>query len=174
MKGENTRTGEVGYFEVVATFSRVADSILVITFSDGSVLEATDDHPFRTGDEWTQAKDLFVTQQINLSDYGQIDILHIQRVNKPTTVYNFTVDEAHTYYVGDNEVLVHNACFTGDQSALIDLAKQAQRKKGISKKEADTLLDWADEYGLPHRGPEAHPNRQYGKNLHIHIDRISG
>ena len=28
----------------------------------------------------------------------------------PVTVYNFQVEDFHTYYVGDNAVLVHNLC----------------------------------------------------------------
>ena len=36
------------------------------------------------------------------------------------------------------------------QQALIDLAKQAERT-GINEAEADTLLEWAEEYGVPPR-----------------------
>ncbi|OHB56974.1 MAG: hypothetical protein A2173_09250 [Planctomycetes bacterium RBG_13_44_8b] len=63
-------------------------------------------------------------------------------------------------------VLKHN----DDQAALIKLAKDA-KKSGVSADDAETLLSWADEYKLPHRGPEIHPKRPHGKDLHIHIDK---
>ena len=31
-------------------------------------------------------------------------------LESPITVYNFEVEEFHTYYVGEQSVLVHNAC----------------------------------------------------------------
>jgi RHS repeat-associated protein len=61
--------------------------------------------------------------------------------------------------------------FTPDQAALVDLAKEAQ-KKGVNKDDANTLLQWADEYKLPNRGPETHPNRPYGKDPHIHVGPV--
>ena len=31
-------------------------------------------------------------------------------INEPMTVYNFEVEDWHTYYVSDNGILVHNSC----------------------------------------------------------------
>ncbi|WP_245472292.1 RHS repeat domain-containing protein [Rhizobium jaguaris] len=61
--------------------------------------------------------------------------------------------------------------FTPDQSAVVDLAKGAQRG-GLSITDAQTLLGWAQEYGLPCRGPEIHPNRPFNI-LHIHVGPIN-
>ena len=41
--------------------------------------------------------------------------LHLEKKNKehlsePVTVYNFAVEDYHTYFVGENDVLVHNKC----------------------------------------------------------------
>lgn len=72
-------------------------------------------------------------------------------------------------------MLVHNKRFTPDQQAAVDLAKEAKRKsktKNISQDDAQTILDWANEYGLPNRGPESHPNRPHGKNKHIHVGPV--
>jgi hypothetical protein len=63
---------------------------------------------------------------------------------------------------------------TPDQEALIDLAKDAKsvsKTKPIIGSDADTLIDWADEVGLPHRGPEIHPNRPMN-DPHIHIGPV--
>jgi RHS repeat-associated protein len=62
------------------------------------------------------------------------------------------------------------AKYSDDATALIKLAKRAKRT-GVSSDDADTLIKWADEYGLPHRGPEIHPNRRFNKE-HIHIGPV--
>ena len=61
--------------------------------------------------------------------------------------------------------------FNANQDALIQIAKEAE-KKGVSQENAKTLLDWAEEYSLPARGPEVHPNRPYGQIPHIHIGPV--
>jgi len=62
---------------------------------------------------------------------------------------------------------------TPDQQAVIELAKEAKRKGGITDSDASILLDWADEYGVPHHGPETHVNRPgAASNVpHIHIGK---
>lgn len=47
-----------------------------------------------------------------LSDgsYGIIKSIKVEKLSKPETTYNFEVEDFHTYFVGTNEVLVHNAC----------------------------------------------------------------
>jgi RHS repeat-associated protein len=63
--------------------------------------------------------------------------------------------------------------FDPNQRAVIDLAKEGKRF-GLSSQEADTLMQWAQEYKIePVRGPEAHPNRPVGKDPHIHIGPIN-
>jgi RHS repeat-associated protein len=59
-----------------------------------------------------------------------------------------------------------------DQDALIQLAKDAQRRGGADRRDAHTLLEWAKEHGVPHHGPEHHPNRPFGKHEHIHIGPV--
>lgn len=60
--------------------------------------------------------------------------------------------------------------FEKNVEALIDLAKQCKRK-GVTPEEADTLRKWADEYGVPSRGPEQHSKRNY-KDPHIHVGPV--
>ncbi len=61
--------------------------------------------------------------------------------------------------------------FTKDQQALIDIAKTAKKTGGVTEAEAKILKEWSDEYNIPFRGPEAHPNRPF--NLpHIHVGPV--
>lgn len=59
-----------------------------------------------------------------------------------------------------------------DQHALIELARDANRT-GTTPAQANTLLQWAAEYGVPGRGIESHPGRPHGQYPHIHIGPIN-
>jgi RHS repeat-associated protein len=63
--------------------------------------------------------------------------------------------------------------YTPDRQALIDLARQAMRRGGITLEEAGILKGWAAEYKLPFRGPEVHPQRPFGRFPHIHIGPVN-
>ena len=58
---------------------------------------------------------------------------------------------------------------TPDQQALNELGKEAKQNGGVSEKDAETLVNWGNEVGLPSRGPESHPNRPHGKEPHIYV-----
>ena len=44
-----------------------------------------------------------------------------------------------------------------NQQAVIDLAKE--NRSGLSRSEAETLVNWAKEYGINSHYPETHHNR---------------
>ena len=54
-----------------------------------------------------------------------IEAVHHEKLAKPIQVYNFEVEDFHTYYVGPACVLVHNAC------KPTDIGKAGERKAGI-------------------------------------------
>jgi RHS repeat-associated protein len=61
-----------------------------------------------------------------------------------------------------------------NQEALIDIAQDAKQKGGVTEEQAQTLLDWAEEYDvLPHSsGIEQHLNRNFNVP-HIRIGPIN-
>jgi RHS repeat-associated protein len=61
---------------------------------------------------------------------------------------------------------------TGDQDALIKIAKRVKRT-GVSTEEAEILQEWAEEFEVPFRGPEAHPGRGFGSLPHIRVGPIN-
>ncbi len=65
--------------------------------------------------------------------------------------------------------------YTQDQQTLIDLAKEAKAKGGVTLDDANTLLGWANEYGVPAHGPEIHPSRPgaASNTLHFHIGKTN-
>lgn len=56
------------------------------------------------------ASELAVGDEIMNSSGGTFAVKKIEFEEKHETVYNFHVEDYHTYYVGENSVLVHNKC----------------------------------------------------------------
>ena len=90
------------------------------------------------------------------------------------TVYNFQVEDYHTYYVSEIGVLVHNSCAKGpgfdeNQQVVLDLAKEY--KDGMTRSEAIILVDWAKEYGIKSHYPDVHKERKgiWSYTEHINI-----
>ena len=49
-------------------------------------------------------------------------------LNEPVKVYNFEVEDWHSYYVGHNNILVHNDCISGGKPG----SKSWEKAKNIS------------------------------------------
>jgi|GEM_PF-2956114 len=69
-------------------------------------LKTMPEHPFYTlSGEWIDAADLIRNLD---GGYGEVDGMRI--VEREQAMFNLTVDEAHTFFVGDGQWLVHNTC----------------------------------------------------------------
>ena len=108
---ENVITGEKGLKKVISKFERTTREIVSIDIN-GEKLNTTPEHPVYVLDRgWVKAKDLCIHDKVKLAN-EQIDcITGIQhkKYKNDIIVYNFEVDDFHTYYVGEKSVLVHNA-----------------------------------------------------------------
>jgi hypothetical protein len=63
--------------------------------------------------------------------------------------------------------------FTPGQQETVEKAKRAKRR-GVSKGEAEALIEEARQRGLPARGHyDGHPGRKHGSKPHIHIGPIN-
>ncbi len=117
--GYNEETGEVDVFTVThyhvhddpVTYDIIVDDDVTDNIPD-ELIETTPEHPFYVLGEWVDAEDLEVGMP--LSTYEGIDLIHsgtvtsIKRIEETQTMYNLTVDTAHTFFVGEGEWLVHN------------------------------------------------------------------
>jgi hypothetical protein len=73
------------------------------------VIRTTEEHPFwLQGKGWTPASQLKAGDVLARAD-GDIQIHRMRLVQGPASVYNFTVEKTHTYFVGPNKLWVHNA-----------------------------------------------------------------
>jgi hypothetical protein len=108
----NEETGEKSLQEVVHLIQGEGTKALVdITFATGEVITATAGHPFYLPNEkeWMDAGDL-TADQVLLDFVGNpLGILGINAYSEQAKVYNLTVDNDHTYYVGVSGALSHNA-----------------------------------------------------------------
>ncbi len=103
-------TGEIGYYPIVGVWIN-EDPVIVYLTIDGELIETTPEHPFYTVDgEWVAASNLQVGDEIRQADsnYGIVEA--VEFVHQQQAMYNFTVADAHTYFVGDGQWLVHNVC----------------------------------------------------------------
>ena len=108
---KNTETGEEGYKEVVRVFVKDVNKLVHLQI-DETKIDTTTNHPFWiVGYGFKEAGDLKEGEKV-LTATGEIKTItrmEVEKLEVPVTVYNFEVQEWHTYYVSEMEVLVHNS-----------------------------------------------------------------
>ena len=109
----NPETGETELKPVVNTFINEATE-LVHVFADGEEIICTNEHPFYSPEKgWIEACKLRagdILVSLN-GEYVVVEQVQHEILEAPIKVYNFEVEDFHTYFVGDGKgVLVHNQC----------------------------------------------------------------
>ena len=78
---------------------------------DGEIIRCTETHPFQVkGKGWIDAcnlnpNDIVYTKDWNTATVKSVNLLEF---GEPVEVFNFEVEDCHTYFVGDGCILVHN------------------------------------------------------------------
>jgi hypothetical protein len=96
----------------------------------------------------------------------QIESLEIEELDVPVTVYNFEVEDWHTYFVSEIGVLVHNACGQGAGKVLNsvdDIVNNPSSLYGKSKADVKNILGdgWTEKpYGTSKTGWEFYKGDQ--------------
>jgi len=102
---------QITYKSVLETYVRQVDKLVHLIIS-GEEIITTVDHPFYVQERgFIQAGSLLVGDKL-VSVNGEdltIEDYNIEETEEPVPVYNFQVEDFHTYHVGKNSVLVHNA-----------------------------------------------------------------
>jgi RHS repeat-associated protein len=100
----------IGYFPVTATISEEHQVIINLVI-DGEWIKTTTEHPFYTEElGWVKAGELMSGMHVMKSDLESGMVWLIWEARAPQSMYNLTIDTAHTYFVGDGQWLVHNTC----------------------------------------------------------------
>lgn len=106
-------TGESEYKEVLQTFVNETSELVHIHVNDDEIV-STPTHPFYSPVRgWTSAFNLRAGDILVLSNGEYVVVEQVQHeiLEAPVKVYNFEIQDFHTYYVGKNSVLVHNECY---------------------------------------------------------------
>jgi hypothetical protein len=112
-------TGEFQLEKVVSTHVRQVGTELMVQTADETIT-ATLTHPFRVENKgWVHAGDLQPGDQFISLNGGTETVTETTATNATALVYNFEVENTHTYFVGEQPVLVHNSCAWAKRSASI-------------------------------------------------------
>jgi len=110
---ENSHQNELQ--EVTRTYINPERKLIELEFENGSGiserLKVTPDHPFRVvGRGWVPAVELFPQDRIDSFNGDEIVFKSVKPIGDHQSVYNIEVENTHTYFVGEQGLLVHNAC----------------------------------------------------------------
>ncbi|MBR1815482.1 MAG: Hint domain-containing protein, partial [Lachnospiraceae bacterium] len=106
----NSDTEETDIKKVLQTFVHESDEIAHVTISSETI-DATTNHPFYVvGYGFIPAGELRSGDVILLLDgiTREVEAVSIEYLEQPVKVYNFEVEDWHTYFVSEQGVLVHN------------------------------------------------------------------
>ena len=130
---------------------RKVDKLVHLTVN-GEEIITTVDHPFYVnGQGFVHAVDLCIGSELVDSAGSILKVEQIFREklqDETCDVYNFKVDEWHTYFVGDRGVLVHNADRSYSSTAEVENALKDMEpceRVATVKTEAKAI---AEEYGF--------------------------
>ena len=109
---KNEFTGEVAYKKVTNLFVRSVGQLVHIQASDVDI-QTTTEHPFWVHNRgWVPANELSVGDLLELCDNTgiAIDKIELKTSENLIPVYNFEVEDWHTYFITNMHILVHNKC----------------------------------------------------------------
>jgi predicted RNA binding protein YcfA (HicA-like mRNA interferase family) len=107
----NPDSNEIALKKVVQTLCRKTNILCHVHFDDQEIV-TTPEHPFWIKNfGWKNAKDL-TYEDVLISQTGEtftISNVFVEILSSPVEVFNFEVEDFHTYFVGLNSIFVHNA-----------------------------------------------------------------
>lgn len=146
-------TGDVSLKKVVETYVNETDELVHI-WADGEEIVATPSHPFYSPVKgWTDAVRLRAGDVLVLvnGEYVVVERVQHEFLESPVTVYNFQVEDYHTYYVASG-VLVHNECknpgsyeiYTDDDRVYVGKGSPERMMTSVHRLEGDghTVVDY--------------------------------
>ena len=116
-------TGDVALKPVKQLFINESDELIHLTVN-GEEITTTPTHPFYVVHKgWYAAVDLRAGDILVLvnGEYVTLEKTQHEILEAPITVYNFEVEDYHTYYVGTDGVLVHNKCILNEDGVKVEV-----------------------------------------------------
>ena len=109
---EDPLTGEKGLKRVTNVFVNET-SVIVRIYVEDEEIETTPTHPFWViGKGWVAAGDIEAGDKVYLysGEGREVKEVRFEYLDTPIKVYNFEVEDWHTYFVSEQDVFVHNSC----------------------------------------------------------------
>ncbi len=152
----NPDTLETAGKTVLETYIRQVDKLVHLTINSEKIV-TTVDHPFYVqGRGFIDASKLLVSDKL-ISVNGEdliIENFFIEETIEPVDVYNFQVEDYHTYFVGKSNVWVHNAEYgnghynnnpSDNPKVLADAVEDPNAVYGYRPSEDGSLKNFANE-----------------------------
>ena len=135
----NDSTGEFGWKRVLQKFvtpkQALLSVVLATSIGNATTLEITPTHPIWANDQWVDAGDLEPGDAVYTLQ-GWAKVTNISENTETETVYNFEVEDHHTYFAGDIGVWAHN---TG---CALEPPSGKMVGEAVEWSNAKNLLDW--------------------------------
>lgn len=128
---------------VTEVFERESTDLVSLTIGGYSII-STPEHPYYSIDRsgWVKAGDLSNGERLVNYECEYIMVDEIQFMKLDTIVYNLTVENSHTYYVSEAEILVHNQCDAQIKSARSKAVRDAWKKEVEAVKNGTSKYKW--------------------------------
>ena len=139
-------TGEEDYRPIAAVMVTPDKPVLALALENSmgevETIEATAPHPFFVeGRGWIAASELRPDDWVVSSGGGTLRVASTTGIQRRTTVYNFEVEDFHTYFVGQSAAWVHNR-YEDEIKDLDDRIKKLKEEEaGASGKRKRELRD---------------------------------
>jgi RHS repeat-associated protein len=110
------KTGETGPHPVTDVMTNLDPGTEHLATDTGSI-DTTPNHPFFTTDRgWVLAGSLKVGEQIRTESGSPVTVVGFTVDQHPTSMWDLTVDGAHSFFVGNGALLVHNCDLSMDEA----------------------------------------------------------
>ena len=133
----NPETNQTEEKTVVETYINQTECIVHLHIKN-EVINTTKNHPFYVKEKgFVEACELSKGDEIMNASGGSYLVERIEFEDKEETVYNFQVEDYHTYYVGESSVLVHNAdCGNSNNAKYVEEKRVPLDKETVLNKDA--------------------------------------
>ena len=141
-------TGEAAEKKVVSTTVNKVDRLIELDI-DGESIRCTETHPFQVkGKGWVNAADLVPNDIVYTKDWNTATVksVNLLELDEPVEVFNFEVEDCHTYFIADFGILVHNAGCT--DAAKKGIQKHNDWDYGQNKKTIFKEYDFKARHGI--------------------------
>jgi len=166
----NPETGEQGLKRVVNVFVRDIKKLIHLKVGDQEI-ETTATHPFWVEDiGWVNAIELKPGDKLVMysGEILELKEAFVEYLDKPIKVYNFEVEDWHTYFVSEYNVFVHNAgCGGAGNKGMTKTNESSNTSPAAENKIIKVIKDSKNTIFKTNANGEKVP---YGKRVNINDD----